>query len=383
MAADHIPHLKKNTAGTSNELSFDVLDAARNELDGKKSKGVKGSFGVKLPTAKQGSSEGIGSSSTLSAQDEIRKRKKKRRVSIWRRRIIAAVVLIAVAVGVGMLAYGVYKENRDFAGRYNDLVAEFVDTDKTLVEVDRLMGDPLDAEAAEDRERIAQKFNELTQHLGAVDNKARELAAVARDEQAKSAVARISDAANARIEMTQAASNAFKLSEEAFAQTARAKEIWESLLDADQLVRQSVELANSAYDQATTQQSQSMAGQALEAFRTAKSQIEQLEAECPGLSLSAQKAYIDKRIEAIEAMIAVGDALLRGDRQAATERNDAYNRADQEAARMASTLPLSLADPVMQSFKVRMEKLVEAYAQARENVSESDAVIRDYLGERK
>ena len=31
---DHI-HVKKNTAGSSNELSFDVLDAARNGLDTK------------------------------------------------------------------------------------------------------------------------------------------------------------------------------------------------------------------------------------------------------------------------------------------------------------------------------------------------------------
>ena len=383
MAFEHIPHLKKNTAGTSNELSFDVLDAARNELDGKKGKSSKISFGIKLPKASQGSSEGIGATSTLTAQDEVNKRKEKRRKSVWRRRLIVAVLLVALAVGVGMFAHGIYSERQDFAGRFNDLVSEFVETDKTLVEVDKLMLAPLDEQAADERKRVAESLEGVIQRLRVVDEKAQELAQITRDEQAGSAVARIREAANARIGMAETASSAFEISREAVVQTALAKDIWEEVLDADQLARRAVDQANEAYDYATTQQAQDLVEQAKDAFEDARSRLAQLESACPGLSLSAQLAYVDKRIEALGYALSTGEALMAGDRQTATVNNDAYNRADQEAARMAASLPLSLTEPVGQSFKMRMDELLSTYSHARETVSESDAVIRDYLGEHR
>ena len=66
-------HVKKNSAGSPNELSFDVLDAARSQLDGKKSRTSRGSLST---SPKQGSYHGVGSGSTLSAVPEVERRKK-------------------------------------------------------------------------------------------------------------------------------------------------------------------------------------------------------------------------------------------------------------------------------------------------------------------
>lgn len=383
MALKHIPHIKKNTVGTSNELSFDVLDAARNELDSKKSKSTHGSFGIKLPKPSQGSSAGIGDTSTLTAQDEISQRKEQRRTRTWKRRAVIVVVLIALIAGAGMLAYSVYSEHRDFSTRFNELVGDFVETDKVLVTVDKLMGNPLDEQAADERASVEQEFTGVVRRLEQIDETARGLSSAAPSDQAGSAVARVSEAANARISMTRTAKEAFELSEEAARQMTRAKEIWDMTLDADQLARKAVESANNAYNQTETQESQEKLEEAKDMFESAKSQVTQLEYECEGLSLASQAAYIDKRVEALGYALVTGEHLLAGNRQAAIESNDAYNRADQEAARMAASLPLSLVDPVKESFEKRMDELVSAYQHSREIVSESDAVIRDYLGEHR
>ena len=382
MSSKHFLHIKSNTVGTSNELSFDVLDAARNELDGQKGIAPKSGLGIKLPKTTQAPAPSLGDTAALVEQDEVTRRKKARRAHAWRVRIIVGVVTIAVVAVAGTFIFRHITEKQDFESRFNALVAEFVETDKTLVDVDSLMGDLFNTDKAPDRERVAGAFPELTQRLQAVAEQANELVPLAKNDAAASAVARVAEAAQARIGMIKAAEEAFALVKEAEKDELRAKEIWDEAFAADQAAREAIDLANAAYDQASTELAQEKTKEAREQFEDVKGQLTQLENACKGLSLAAQKEYVDKRIEALDYAIAINEALLAWDRAAATEANESYNKADREATRLAEKLPLTLESVVHEVFEQRSEAMVATYQKERDIVSASDSVVRDYLGER-
>ena len=97
------------------------------------------------------------------------------------------------------------------------------------------------------------------------------------------------------------------------------------------------------------------------------------------MDLSAQIAYLDKRIEALGYAVASNDALLARDTAAAVEQNDAYNAADKEAASLAAALPIDPGQPVLDALEERLADPIEAYEAARGQASTSDAFLRDYF----
>ena len=75
-------------------------------------------------------------------------------------------------------------------------------------------------------------------------------------------------------------------------------------------------------------------------FSDVRATMEVLAQEDAEVDLSAQIAYLDKRIEALGYAVASNDALLARDTAVAVEQNDAYNAADKEAASLAAALPI-------------------------------------------
>ena len=71
--------------------------------------------------------------------------------------------------------------------------------------------------------------------------------------------------------------------------------------------------------------------------------------------------------------------LVAGDREQATANNNAYNEADEEAARLAQDLPLLIDDQVRSAFEKEIAPHAKSYNEARDYVSEADADIRAYL----
>ena len=144
---DHL-HIKGRTAGTSNELSFDVLDAVRSEPSQKKARSV---FIPSGPRQSQGSYTGVAGTSTLSAVPEVERRKRARRnrtIRVW---AIAIVVVVVLASAAGYAGYRLYQDRAHFTGQYNELIMRFTDIDKTMVRIDALMRDPLNSVEANQR----------------------------------------------------------------------------------------------------------------------------------------------------------------------------------------------------------------------------------------
>lgn len=403
-AKRQVPHIKRHTAGTSNELSFDVLDATLNELDGKKSssrfrvrtpKGDEGksvSFlfsGMEgVPAAKQGKQRapeaGSGmqaSMSTLTAQDEVSRRKKARRAHNIRIRVIAVLAVAFVLAAAGTYVYHVIQEQRAFDEKYAELAARFSSIDTDIVAADTLMGGLFDADAAEARNKTLDAIPRTRNNLAVVKTQAESLQKEAKSTRDQMAVGQMVEAIDAREEMMAVAQQTIELANHIEQGVANANETWANALEADQLARQAVQAANAANSDEGFQAAKEAADAARDEFEGVLYSLEYLENTLSGLDLSAQRAFVEKKIEALGYEAATNQAIIDGNRDAAIANNDAYNRADVEAAALADGLPASLEPMVRSLFDDELTRLSDAYDNARSHAIAADAIIRDYLGE--
>ena len=369
-------HIKGSTAGSSNELSFDVLDAARHELDEKRRANRSSTPLTSGTPSSLGSYSGIAGTSTLSAVPEVERRKRARRARAIRMRVIAVVAVVALLAVGAYAGWRFYEEKVDYTGRFGELVSRFVEVDKSIVEVDALMADPLNSVERETRDRALAGFSDVKAKLDAISADARDLARNAASDDDKAALAEVEDAVQARKEMLDAAADTFKLSEIANRQVAEATEAWNLVLAGDALAREATTLANVATTEDATLHARDKTQEALDQMNTARSQLSIIEQGIAGLDFSAEVAYVDKRIESLEAALETSDALLAGNREAAIAANDAYNAADREAAEMASDLPASISDQVKAQYSGEVEQKRSAYSSARADATTADSALR-------
>ena len=368
-------HIKQRTVGSSNELSFDVLEHKSAEASGK---APRTALLPKAPKASQGSYHGVAGTSTLSGQEEVEKRKKARR---WRRirlqvvAVIAIIALIAVGVYSGMR---VYEDKMDFAGRVNVLVDRLIEADVELSAIDGMMSDPLDGEKASERSEALSKMPKLTTELNRLSVDAQSLVELADEDKNRALVDQISKAALARNGMISIAAEAFRLSSESSDLEKHVNRIWSEVLNADQMAREAISAANKA----TTPEAASSALDSLHAasdgFESAMSEMQDASAAY-GVDFSAQQAYLAKKGEAMGYAIETSEALLEGNRDAAKEASSKYNVADAEAVQIASGLPPSPSTVVQEKTESMMDELLERYSEARNRTVEIDSIIREYL----
>lgn len=378
-------HIKKHTAGSSNELSFDVLEQMSVEADGKsKSKRVPketlptSSNGAK-PKAANGASQGAVRTPTLSNEPEVEKRKKARHAYRLRVQVIA-IVAVVVLVAVGIFALTRFHEEQvDYSERVTALVDRVSLVDEKLLEIDALMVAPLNEDQAEARTEALADMPKMMTELNRISVDVQTLARLPLDETAKVVVDQLGKATQARNGMMTCATEAFRMSADAADQVNRANSVWNDVLVADQLAREAIEDANKASTQEAT-------GKVLEKTRSSLDGITLARAELADMSatykidFTAQDAYLAKKVEALEKSIETSEALLEGDREVATSANEAYNSADSAAAQLAEELPPSIGGLVREQFERNMVELQERYTEARNRTIEIDSVIRQYLG---
>lgn len=389
-------HIKRHTAGSSNELSFDVLDQLSAEADGKASRSLKTPKAPKAPKdpmvptvtkppkvsktpkSAQDGYHKVSGSSTLSGQEEVEKRKKARRSHRVRLKAIVALVVVAVIAAGAYAGVKYYADQADFKAQTTALVNRLTDVDETLVKIDALMKDPLNGEEAQKREQAIKDIPKTMSELDRVSNDAKALMKLSINEDEEMIVGQIDRAARARTDMLAAAEDAFVLSSDAAGLVSQANAIWNGVLNSDQLAREAISQANRATTQEATTQALEAVRQAQEGFAMALADMQELGRE-HGIDFSDQEAYLAKKVESLEHAAATSEALLAGDRDAAKSANDAYNVADEEAVRLAGTLPPSMGDIVQQQFDTMMEKYEEQYGEARNSAVKVDAIIREYL----
>lgn len=447
----HAAHIKRHTAGTSNEISFSVLDAARNALDEKGRAGRDARLhrfgGISLftlsarrkkpagtPTKEQGlplstgdfvsveppksqvpqiaypsetpsaapsaSSSFEGPTATrpklseeafekpiaqpaekppLSSEEEVARRKARRRLS--KLVAVAAIALItgAVAVAGGGYLYHDYQQYQGGIKSLNDTLRLVAETDEAIKELDNFVADPFSSGSRSACEDLRSSLPEIEEKLAQADERARALSVSLRESQGKEAAHQAVATISARNTLVDQGYQIIDAADGAYGAIDQARKAWDVLLSADALARESSELVKDTTPE-NVQMSMAKANESLEKFEEAEASFAEARSLYPAADFAAFADYIAKRKEALGDALASDEAILAKDKDAATERNDAYNAADAEAAERAKDLPDDPSDPVVDAFAAEVEQLGKAYSTARLQAGTADAFIRDYLG---
>lgn len=445
---NHAAHVKKSTRGTSNELSFSVLDAARNALDDGKdpsSDQARGFGRIRLFTlpigrrkppatpkkdelaALMGGSSPVPSSASSTpslvkpvesdkpsseapavplpqvepkapkpaqpspsrferaprstgrtSEEEIAWRKARRRKGKILAGILGAVIIVALA-GAGLLY--LYQDNVRYQ-QNTQLLQESADaltsTDEFLLALDDALQDPLGDQAE-------TFFNDRLGDLASIDSSL-QLAESKADEAMHGLRETVEREAADALMATSAArqtlvDQGWRILEDSVGMKSlyeRVGEAWQQTGEADSLAREAAQLAGENSQEAITRSTE-LSNEASSLFSDVRTTMEVLAQEDAEVDLSAQIAYLEKRIEALGYAVASNDALLARDTAAAVEQNDAYNAADKEAASLAAALPIDPGQPVLDALEERLADPIEAYEAARGQASTSDAFLRDYF----
>ena len=381
---DHL-HVKKRTAGSSNELSFDVLDAARDELDGKKglytriadrAKQVQGDYQGTNPKPQQprGSSP---QKASLSDNDKTR------------RRLLASgalVVVLALIAGVIVLMQNLTQNPADdkpsFADELPAVVSGLASVDEVFPAVDQVMAASPENVEAETRADALSGFAGARAALDETAKAAEALDGLAVTDNEKTALDQLNQTVKERYAILDRAERAMKLAAQSDDEVAQISAAWSRVFEADQLARAATEQANAAVTEEETQVARDSTQQALDQMNAVLAQFQDMSGRYSTLDLSVQIEYLQKRVEALEHATATSDALLAGDREVAQSENEAYNAADQEAASMAEELPISIDQFVREAFTQQMKEYCTQYFDARDHAAELDDAIGGYLSHR-
>lgn len=370
-------HIKKQSAGSPNELSFDVLDAARDQLDSKKTRAGRP---IATPIGGQASYHGVVDSSTLSSAPEVAKRKKARRASAVRVGFVVAIAVIAALAGAGYYGWTLYQARVDYESRFALMISHLSDVDAQIVSIDQMMAGPVTATTQEERALQEKAVPDLLNRLERTRAEAAELSSSATRSEDEVALGLVGTTIDGREDMLVAADASLKLVDTFENDNSDATTLWARVIEADQIAREATELSNRASTEEAVEAASTQTRKAIDEFQAVLYAFQDTDDDLGKVDFSAQRKYLEKRIEALEHAVATGDALLAGDRDAAKRENDAYNAADKEAAKLAEELPPTLESQVRSLFTDELAALRSDYYAARSTVSEADADIRAYAG---
>lgn len=369
-------HIKRHTAGSSNELSLDVLDHKSTEADVGRSRKMSGATGVRIPKSLQDNYHVAQGPATLSGQAEVEQRKRARRTHRIRLRFVAgAIILVALGVGV-FFGVRIYNEQLDVAGRISALVERIDQVDEALVTIDSLADNPLDSDREEVRKEMSREIPQVTTELNKVLVDASTLLQTLPEGQEKIVVGQIVETAKARTAMAEIAFSMFELSAEVSDNAQKANKVWNDVLGANQIAREAGSLANKARTPDETSRSLEMTREAKQEFEASLGELLDISRGC-GADVSTQEAYLKKRIESLDYAVQTSEALLAGNRDDAMAANDRYNSSDEEAARLAENLPPSLNSLVEEGYGRKLADLRRKYDAARSRTIEADSIIRE------
>ena len=423
-------HIKRNTEGTSNEISFSVLDAAKNSLDGEGNSSPFGTIflftlsGKRKSISTPSKDEGLVltqrevSPSSARSQNRFERRQRRleqkrvsgaargshsareprsfdaevasRKRARKRGRLIVSfaltVALLAVAGGLTWWGFGTYQDQQTYKGVLSSAISELSGNDELLAEIDVVvdlansdvtslsLDDTLDVQkkVQDGKSTCIDELNEAEEAVGqvAINNSS---------DASNTPDSKVVDTITARRQMLTSGAAIIDDTVSVLQARQEATKGWQLVLAADGLAREAADIASSATSadmQASTEKSQ----QAIESFSKAKTALQDAEQLFPQLDLSAYMSYIDKRLEAQGYAIESNDALINRDTQAATEHNDAYNNAEKQAGELAEKLPEDPDELVVDAFKSKTASSREMYENARSQAQSADAFIRDYLG---
>ena len=372
-------HIKGRTAGSSNELSFDVLDAASSGISIRENDYTTKKGAAKVGGDHRGTYHGVSGTATFAAAPEVERRKRERRNQarrLWLLSLFAVIVFGATAVVAGLYVNSLHAH---FSASFDDTINALISIDHELIEVDELMAEINVSVDEKDLEAMSSSIPRITRQLNALEADVQERWEQSQDENERAALALVRTALEARKNMLEAAEKAVSLQKIESAQAGDIEKAWNKIFEADMAARTAAQAANEARTEEATSQAREQTVKARNLFLEAKSLLDDIVSEMSTTSLGVQGAYIDKRIESLEEAIKTTDCLLQNDREGAELSNNAYNKLDAEAAALAASLPQTPGDALHSVQENQFEEVREAYVQARADATNADSAVRSLL----
>lgn len=406
----HAAHIKQHTVGTSNEISFSVLDAAKNALEGD-NESIGGSphhvGGISLftlpgrrkkPVATPTKERGLplAASSFASAdkkpaapvraskpqrspEEEIARRKAHRRL----RKIVAVLFILVSTVTLlglgGSYLYHDYRAQQGNIMQLEESLSLVTEADKTIMMLDTLVADPFGNDAADNRISVEAGLEDVERLLNEADTNAREASLNLRESKDKEAANQVVVAITARRSLVDKGTQIMQASQEAQNIADQTQAAWNQILQADDLARTAAQLVSDTTAE-HVEASKNVSNEAIAVFNDARTSLEDIQLTYPQADLSLIVNYVDKRIEALGYAIESDDAFLQKNKEEATAQNEAYNIADAEAAVLAKNIPAQPSSVIYEAYEQVNEANLASYATARLQAGTADAFIRDYLG---
>lgn len=425
-------HIKARTEGTSNEISFSVLDAAKYAIDNERrrfslseaieSRQVRRAetldvsretseteptkrsrHSIKRKTASESDSEAKPKRSTrnrrsikkaseharrggshekrvegkrVSLEEEIARRKSRRRLG----RIAALSVVFVtslVIIAVAVWAWHVdTTEQQSYEAQLMRSLEMISRADDEVLRCDAIIDDPFSSENKQLKQSVLDEVSDTQDLLEDADTQARQASDSLKDPVVKNIANQTVISVSARQTMLQQAVTLVSASAETDAAAQECKEIWSKVLNADDVTHEASKLVE-ADDPASSKEKTL---QAKNMFEESLSMLQAFQEKHSEVDLSAAVAYVQKRVEAAEYAVAADDALLDRNKEEAIAQNDLYNQAESDAAAIAAKFPSDTDQLFHDAYSKQNADLLKAYAAKRAEAGTSDAVIRDYLG---
>lgn len=405
-------HVKKNTAGTSNELSVSVLDdlKAQTESGGKRSarpnrRGIvafasrksiaantQGAAPV-LTDGNKGPALGLPSIQGQNKREErqqqarqraldnpeaeIKRRKRSRRVRRWALACALVVALgAATAFGVHAIleAFEIQQENLALLHQGFD---ELESADAVILAMDAVVTGDVDDASLEEIASIRAQLPDIEVNLNAAEAFANEASSRITAQRDKDAAYQAQRSVEARREMINQGLILMEADENAKTAVDAIDECWSLVLQADALLKDAAELVVDTTDE-NVRASEEKTRLALEALNQAQAALLRAQESYAG-DYSTLESYIAKRQESIGYALASDAAIYLQDKATAEYQNALYNEADAAAVELAKALPSNPAQPILDAYEANTARARQDYLQARSQAGESDAFLRDYL----
>lgn len=398
-----VMHIKKSTEGTSNEISFSVLDAKKGSAQeqnqnsprtvselgkvalftvpgkqaGQASATSATGFGMSN-TARKQATNAVNNTATLGAQTEVLQRKQRRRVS--RLLNIAAVfVILGVLVFVGTrLLSATFERQQSNEYILNSAIGMLEQTDAAFAALDEAVEAP--AAASElNYDDVLRSLSAAASLLDRAANNAEQVIKTQETDALVEVASEVKNSALARKNLSERGRAVLVQGSAAKQATNLVQRAWDTTLSADASARDAAELlgTNTASNLA---KSSDLSSQAMNTFQDALVSLREAKQVFPQADLATFESYLELRIAAQQNALASNAAIQEQDRAVAEANSAAYNTLEEDAAALAATLPENPAQPIVDAYSEMGAASDEAYLQARGQVARADAAIRAYKG---
>ena len=406
-------HIKRNTQGSSNEISFSVLDAAREAMEEDRRGANSSAGGVSLFTLGKGKKPRATPTKDqhiVLSSDIPRSCGTQRGAStlasssmshVGRSFIKGVPVLVGLCVVLVLLLVGLQTWMQISAGQQTlrgqlseqiDLIKQadtvVIPLDDLVMKAssDKLFAEGSDADPTLSSEALSEDYREVVSNIPTAQTDLKSVVSSVEGLQAslsgnedEEAASQAITAAQSRLNMLDAGVKVVDLAQMATGAFEKASQGWNEVINGDASVRQATALLEDMTKK-NVQASMEESHRAIHSFQEAKDLMSQAQSAYPGLNFEEVTSYLDTRLAAQQAALEANQAYLDRDKKALKKKNDQYNRLEDEAASIAQSLGDTPAQQVVAKFQESLPKLKDAYEAERLKAGNADAFLRDYLG---